>query len=175
MVSVYDEVDANAWFHSSDYNEPTPAETILLFNNHVLNHLESRGYKLRVPTSKFRKNMCTAMVMIALANAKGKQVSNPTSVLPLPKNWNDAAEELWSDYMMTFVLSNDFWDSVFKTVPCYLWEEAVPDWRITLRFFVLHYVERDVATLSEAGVMFEDSEGELVEAADYVESEQEYD
>lgn len=175
MVSKYDEMDVNVWFHSSDYNEPSPAETIMVVNTAIIHHLESHGYKLRVPAYVFRKNMCSALVMCALAHAKGMSVSNPNSVLPLPKNWNDSAEELWSDYMTTFVLSNDFWDSVFKTIPNYLWEEAVPDWRIILRFFVLHYVERTVSTLSEAGVMFEDSEGELVEAVDYVESEQEYD
>jgi hypothetical protein len=175
MVSLADEEDVNNWFHYSEYNEMTPAEAVAAFNNSVLKHLESHAIKLRVSEGMFRKKMCTAMCMLAIANYRNMELSNPNSNLPAPKNWNAQAEELWEDYMTTFLFSDEYWESVFKKIPECLWESSVSNWRTTFRYIVLHYVERDVSILAEAGVMFEDSEGELVEAVDYVESENEYD
>lgn len=138
----------NFWFHTPKKDSISPAETVHEWNNKFLEGLQYRKFSLAISEKNFRKYMCEALCVMFLAKKEDKDWRGPISEMPRPERWNQSLEMEWIDLIESKYLGYEFFESVW----CHfrekaIWENAIPDWRISFELIALHYIAIDANLL----------------------------
>lgn len=161
------------WFHKRDFSNSSPAECLNQVNTAFLNMLERKGLHLRTTTTQFRKSMSELLCMTQVGQLTNRFLCGPLRPLPIPENWTKEAETSWTDHIQSYLLGDDVWDSFWGQFHTAFWEDDVPSWRMYYQLIAPEYIKRDIQILSNAGLMFQDNDGEIVDAMDHEYSDEE--
>ena len=154
------------WFHDDFLDDETPARIVHLVNNRFMAALEDAGLTLRVRPGKFRTAMCEALCTLYIAGRTDRHMIGPVNPLPEPKNWTEEAEDAWNDYVH-HIFDCEFWETFWKTFRMHAWEYDVSTWRLEFEQLMPIYIERNIDVLSDAGLMFLDNNGEIIDAMEH--------
>ena len=147
-------------------DDETPARTLHLVNTRFLAAMEQAGLNLRVRTGHFRTAMCEALCTLYWANRTERRMIGPVNPLPEPRNWTQEAEDTWNDYMH-YLFDFVFWENFWQAFRMHAWEYDVPTWRNEFEQLMPLYIERKIEILSDAGLMYLDDNGEIIDAVEH--------
>lgn len=161
------------WFHARDFGNRSPAEFLNEVNTAFLNMLGRKELQLRTTTTHFRKSMSQLLCVTRVGQLTNKCVAGPLCPLPTPENWTTEAEASWTDHIQSYLLGDHVWESFWGQFHTAFWEDDVPSWRMYYQLIAPEYIKRDIQVLSKAGLMFQEEDGEIVDAMDHEYSDQE--
>ncbi len=151
------------WFHTSVYDERTPAQSAQLVSDLFLDILHTKHLSLSVSESQFRRLVCEATCSLR----RFSELSNPRRKFPRPLGWNEEIESYWNECLHVHIVSDAFWDSFWVRIPRSAWEDSLPTWRATLQSILPMYIRRDIDVLVFYEYIVENDEGEFISNEDY--------
>jgi hypothetical protein len=163
------------WFHKKEFDGSSPDHTILYVCDRFIHQLEKQNLELVCTEKIFRQRMCEALCVLYHAKLTNSKMVGPKSKVQKPINWTSDAETVWQDYVQSCVLPYTFWQSLWSVIKIGHWENSIPLWREVFQLMMPEFIKRSVNALSEAGLMFVDSDGTLVDAAEYDPEYEDYD
>ena len=150
------------WFHDND-GDVSPRDTVYHIADEFEHRILEKGLRLNVPYATFIKAMCDATCTMYRAQVENKEVGCPTQIANLPKKWTREIEDIWTDYVYTFHLTDEFWYSLWHDVPEGIWEAPFPRFRLFLQSVLPHYILRDMEALEHEGLVRQTAKGEFVD------------
>jgi hypothetical protein len=151
------------WFHTVE-DDVSPQDTVYHIADVFEHMILDRGLQLNVPYSAFVKALCDGTCTLYRATLENKDVGCPTRVANLPKGWSADIENVWTDYVNTFHLTEEFWSSLWYEIPEGVWEAPLHRFRQFLQSVLPHYIQRDLDALEREGLVRQTAKGEFVDA-----------
>jgi hypothetical protein len=160
----------NDWFYYSA-DELSPAHSVCFISSIFAERIEKAKYRLCIPFKDFRDKLCEATCVMYMAHVKSKTLRGPTKIYNLPKNWNADIENIWEDYLCTFILHDDFWTDFWHAIPYSIWEVQFPIYRYFIQSILTYYIQRDYEHLEENNLIKQTDDGDYVDINEYDEDD----
>ena len=164
--------EINRWFYTQ-VDECAPAHTVCDIAELFAKFIENNGLRLSLSFKDFRDRICEATCTIYKAHLESSEVRGPTKIPLAPKNWSSDIENIWDDYIHTFVLTEDFWQAFWGSIYTSVWESQFPDYRLFIQNILPLYIMRDYTILEENNLIIQNTSGEYIDANEY-DGEEEY-
>lgn len=166
----------NSWFYTRLSDNIAPADTVCMIADDFDAYVGKVGLSLPVFT-KFRDIVCSATCRMYHASLENKTVVGSFKSIVKPEGWTQDIENVWLDYIYTMFFDSEFWSNFWYNIEVGIWEAEMSSYRAFIQSVLPMYVERKYDLLYEAGLLFQNKEGEIVTADEYDEDEdyQEYD
>ena len=158
----------NTWFYKTWRDNVSPATTVICVYNEFLDSLEKCGLFLEMHENIFIRKLCSATCNYYQAYLTGAEPGGPTKFPAKPRGWDADIEHLWMDYLYSQHFTEQFWNQFWKNLQTADWECDHLRWRSYIQSILPLYVKRDIDLLKDAGVIYEDDEGNFVSAEDYI-------
>jgi hypothetical protein len=155
----------NDWFYD-DTGDVSPQDTVYHIADVFEHRILEKGLQLNVPYASFVKALCDATCTMYRAQMENKEVGCPTRIANLPKKWTKEIESAWVDYINTFHLTEEFWTDLWHEIPEGVWESPYPRFREFLQSVIPIYIQRDMETLENEGLVRQTSKGEFIDSKD---------
>jgi len=155
----------NEWFYSKCADDVSPALSVCVITSSFYNYLKNADIELCMDFKNFRNSICNAVCLYAYNDFFDISVDpgTPFNIQKLPKGWNSDTEYIWHDYVQTFYLNFEFWDSFWKTFNCAFWENRFPNIRNYLQSILLYYIKYDNDLLIENELIAVNNDGDYVD------------
>ena len=164
----------NDWFFTKAHGM-SPANSVVIIADSFEGALSSKGFQLNTHFKLFRNNLCDATCTMYRAHLENKDVEGPKKIANLPKGWSDDLEDIWSDYIYSRTLTDDFWSEFWYEIPEGSWEAQFPQFRSFIQAVLPIYIQRDLEMLIEESLVAKNNEGEYVDIYDPEYEEEERD
>lgn len=155
----------NDWFHDrGDGEDLSPQDSVFRIADEFEKQIRHCGLQLNIPFHTFVKTLCDATCTLYRAHLEGKDVACPTKIANLPKKWTTEIEAIWTDWVYTFHLTDEFWTGLWYEVPEAIWEAPFPRYRTWIQSLLPNYIQRENEPLENEGLIRQKSGGEFVDA-----------
>jgi hypothetical protein len=129
-----------AWFHREGYDGSAPDTTVQRVCTLFLEMLKRCHLTLFLSEGEFRRNICEAICTMYRANKQNTTWIGPNSDAPRPYGWTSQNELDWKDWLSHEYFSYEVWGGFWAQINEGNWESAVPRWRDSMEYILLHYV-----------------------------------
>ena len=173
-INISDKI--NSWFYTRLSDNIAPADTVCMIANDFDACVEKFGLSLPLFT-KFRDTVCSATCSMYHASLNNKTVVGNFKSIVKPDGWNNDIEAIWIDYILTMFLDSEFWSNFWHDIEPAIWESEFTSYRTFIQSILPMYINRKYDILYEAGLLFQNKEGDFVTADEYDERDEynEYD
>jgi hypothetical protein len=158
--------DINNWFNKGKDGDIPPIHTVQEIAKKFRRHLEECNLSLTMNFASFFSKLCRATCTLALRRTDTKISELSYNIPPPPKDWSQEIEIIWNDYIESFYLNTDFWDSFWSTIETGIWELSLPHFRNYLQSILPLFIKRDLRLLIDSDLVAENSEGKYVDIYD---------
>jgi hypothetical protein len=155
----------NEWFNKGIDGDIAPIHTVFKIAKKFSQYLEEYNLTLNMNYSTFFSKLCGATCTLAL-HKNSKVIGMPRSIPQSPANWSTEIEIIWNDYIESFYLTIDFWDSFWKSIDTGIWELRLSQFRNYLQSILPLFIKRDLQLLIDMDLIAENSEGKYVDIHD---------
>jgi len=154
----------NEWFNKGMGGDIAPIHTVFTIAKKFAQYLEEYNFTLNMNFSAFFSKLCGATCTLALH--KNKVIGMPRSIPQSPANWSSEIEIIWNDYIESFYLTIEFWDSFWESIDVDIWELSISQFRNYLQSIMPLFIKRDLQVLIDMDLIAENSEGKYVDIYD---------
>jgi hypothetical protein len=162
------------WFHTEDYDDITPADTVSAVADDILIQLKSTGFELAYSNQKFRVLLCEFICTLYHASLTEKNVSGPHTAPKLPESWTDEIYMTWIDYLHYSVFTESFWEDFWTHIPTCKGLQNIRNWEAEIQALIPYLMRPDHEQMITEGLLFEDNAGNVITAEDYDSSPEDY-
>lgn len=169
--------EVNNWFYTPWRDGISPANTAVHLFYEFTAAVKKHKLAIAAHDNRFMDILCEAFCTLYDAEKTYGDVRGPVKRPEYIKDWNDELEYIWSDYLASRVLHEEFWNMFWHKIYAADWEISLPRWRAFLQSALPFYIHRDIGLLVAEGLVFEDEEGNILnseEALDAAEYEENY-
>ena len=158
----------NDWFHDRGEtgDDLSPQDSVFHIADEFEKAIHNHDLQLNIPFHAFVKSLCDATCTLYRAHLENKDVACPNKIAHLPKKWTPEIEHIWTDWVYTFHLTEEFWADLWYEIPEAVWEAPFPRYRSWLQSLLPHYLLRDMEVLEHEGLVKQTSAGEFVDIQD---------
>lgn len=162
----------NTWFYTRLSDNIAPADTVCMIADDFATAVEKVGLMLPFTFTKFRDIVCSATCSMYHASLENKTVVANFKSIVKPEGWTQDIENVWMDYILTMFFDSEFWSHFWYNIESANWELDLSSYRSFIQSILPMYVERKYDLMYEAGLLFQNKEGEIVTADEYDEDDE---
>jgi hypothetical protein len=176
FFSINNDSEITEWFHNPDVDGWSPYQCVEYVVNTFCNNMEKKGYLIDVPRHIVLYDMCTATCIMYNNEFKRDRywVGKPKRKFSRPRQWSNALEHQWNDFLQSRIADIDFWKTFWRLLPAAVWEQFITkdNWRDVMQYLLPFYIQREIAILVEEEIVCQETDGNIVTWDEY-ESEEE--
>lgn len=161
----------NTWFYTRLSDNIAPADTVCMIAEDFAIAVDRVGLKIPYTFTKFRDIICDATCSMYHASLEHKTVVANFKSIVKPEGWTSDIEHIWMDYITAMFFDGEFWSDFWHHIDSTMWEYDFSSYRSFIQSILPMYVERKYDLMYEAGLLFQNKEGEIVTADEYDDAE----
>lgn len=161
------ELAINEWFNTCDIDNISPFICVEYVVNKFCNYIENCGYILDIPKQTILQDMCSATCTMYYYQ-KWRQnrfiVGAPKRKFSIPKQWNNALELQWKDYVHSRIVNYEFWEQFWKEIQSSYMELTFTkdNWRDVMQYLLPFYIRREIDILLDEEIVCQEENGNFV-------------